>query len=251
MKQILFILLLSSFTFASTLNLSMTSSPSRLNPILSNDTASSQVSGWLFNGLFKYDKDGNIVNDIASSYKFENNTKLLISLRKDVLWHDGAKVTAHDVVFTYEKIIDPKVFNSIVSNFKEVKSVKALDDYTLEVIYKKPYFKALNIWMIGLLPKHILKDEKNLMTSSFNKNPIGNGPYKLDSFKNSSDIILKANEDYFEGKPKIDNIHFKFLPSPDTVFLMLKENKLDVGGLTPLQIDRQINEKFKNDFKIV
>lgn len=251
MKNILFILILTSFTIASTLNLSMTSSPSRLNPILSNDTASSQISGWLFNGLFKYDKDGNIVNDIASSYKFENNTKLLISLRKDVLWHDGAKVTAHDVVFTYEKIIDPKVFNSIVSNFKEVKSVKVLDDYTLEVIYKKPYFKALNIWMIGLLPKHILKDEKNLMTSSFNKNPIGNGPYKLDSFKNSSDIILKANEDYFEGKPKIDNIHFKFLPSPDTVFLMLKENKLDVGGLTPLQIDRQINEKFKQDFKIV
>jgi len=251
MKNILFILILTSFTIASTLNLSMTSSPSRLNPILSNDTASSQISGWLFNGLFKYDKDGNIVTDIASSYKFENNTKLLINLRKDVLWHDGAKVTAHDVVFTYEKIIDPKVFNSIVSNFKEVKSVKALDDYTIEVIYKKPYFKALNIWMIGLLPKHILKDEKNLMTSSFNKNPIGNGPYKLDSFKNSSDIILKANEDYFEGKPKIDNIHFKFLPSPDTVFLMLKENKLDVGGLTPLQIDRQINEKFKQDFKIV
>lgn len=255
MKKLTSILLIqiffSLYVFASTLNLSMTSSPSRLNPILSNDTASSQVSGWLFNGLFKYDKDGNIVNDIASSYKFENNTKLLISLRKDVLWHDGAKVTAHDVVFTYEKIIDPKVFNSIVSNFKEVKSVKALDDYTLEVIYKKPYFKALNIWMIGLLPKHILKDEKNLMTSSFNKNPIGNGPYKLDSFKNSSDIILKANEDYFEGKPKIDNIHFKFLPSPDTVFLMLKENKLDVGGLTPLQIDRQINEKFKKDFKIV
>ncbi|RXK02217.1 peptide ABC transporter substrate-binding protein [Arcobacter sp. CECT 8989] len=255
MKKLTSILLIqiffSLYVFASTLNLSMTSSPSRLNPILSNDTASSQVSGWLFNGLFKYDKDGNIVNDIASSYKFENNTKLLISLRKDVLWHDGAKVSAHDVVFTYEKIIDPKVFNSIVSNFKEVKSVKALDDYTLEVIYKKPYFKALNIWMIGLLPKHILKDEKNLMTSSFNKNPIGNGPYKLDSFKNSSDIILKANEDYFEGKPKIDNIHFKFLPSPDTVFLMLKENKLDVGGLTPLQIDRQINEKFKKDFKIV
>ncbi|WP_419774229.1 peptide-binding protein [Halarcobacter sp.] len=255
MKKLTSILLIqiffSLYVFASTLNLSMTSSPSRLNPILSNDTASSQVSGWLFNGLFKYDKDGNIVNDIASSYKFENNTKLLISLRKDVLWHDGAKVSAHDVVFTYEKIIDPKVFNSIVSNFKEVKSVNALDDYTLEVIYKKPYFKALNIWMIGLLPKHILKDEKNLMTSSFNKNPIGNGPYKLDSFKNSSDIILKANEDYFEGKPKIDNIHFKFLPSPDTVFLMLKENKLDVGGLTPLQIDRQINEKFKNDFKIV
>lgn len=251
MKKIVLIFILIITANASTLNLSMTSSPSRLNPILSNDTASSQVSGWLFNGLFKYDKDGNIIPDIATSYKFETNTKLIINLRKDVLWHDNKKVTAHDVVFTYEKIIDPKVFNSIVSNFKEVKSVKALDDFTLEVIYKEPYFKALHIWMIGLLPKHLLEKEENLMTSSFNKQPIGNGPYKLESFKNSSDIVLKANENYHEGKPKIDEISFKFLPSPDTVFLMLKENKLDVGALSPLQIDRQINPKFKEDFKIV
>lgn len=251
MKKIVLIFILIITANASTLNLSMTSSPSRLNPILSNDTASSQVSGWLFNGLFKYDKDGNIIPDIATSYKFETNTKLIINLRKDVLWHDNKKVTAHDVVFTYEKIIDPKVFNSIVSNFKEVERVKALDDFTLEVIYKKPYFKALHIWMIGLLPKHLLENEENLMTSSFNKNPIGNGPYKLESFKNSSDIVLKANENYHEGKPKIDEISFKFLPSPDTVFLMLKENKLDVGALSPLQIDRQISPKFKEDFKIV
>ena len=118
MKNILLLLILSIFINASTLNLSITSSPSRLNPILSNDSASSQISGWLFNGLFKYDKDGNITTDIASSYKFENNTKLIINLRKDVFWHDKEKVTAHDVVFTYEKIIDPKVYNSIVSNFK-------------------------------------------------------------------------------------------------------------------------------------
>ncbi|AXH11211.1 peptide-binding protein [Halarcobacter bivalviorum] len=251
MKKIVLIFILIITANASTLNLSMTSSPSRLNPILSNDTASSQVSGWLFNGLFKYDKDGNIIPDIATSYKFETNTKLIINLRKDVLWHDNKKVTAHDVVFTYEKIIDPKVFNSIVSNFKEVKRVKALDDFTLEVIYKKPYFKALHIWMIGVLPKHLLEKEENLMTSSFNKQPVGNGPYKLESFKNSSDIILKANENYHEGKPKIDEISFKFLPNPDTVFLMLKENKLDVGALSPLQIDRQISPKFKEDFKIV
>ncbi len=254
MKKIYLFLIINLFVInaiASTLNLSITTSPSRLNPILSNDTASSEISSWLFNGLFKYDKDGNIVKDIASSYKFESDTKLIITLRKDAYWHDNEKVTAHDVVFTYEKVIDPKVFNSIVSNFKKVKSVKAIDNYTVEIIYKEPYFKALQIWLIGLLPKHILKDEKNLMTSSFNKNPIGNGPYILDSFKNSSDIILTANENFYTGKPKIDKVYYKFIPSSDTVFLMLKENKLDVGTLTSLQLDRQISEKFKKDFQII
>lgn len=251
LKALILFSLFISTVFASTLNLSMSSSPSRLNPILSSDSASSEISGWLFNGMFKYDKDGNPTVDLAKSYKFENNKKLIINLRKNVLWHDKAKFTSKDVIFTYEQIISPKVFNSIKSNFKEVESVKALDDYTIEVIYKKPYFKALEIWMIGILPYHLLKDEKNLMTSSFNKQPIGTGAYKIKEFSVGKDIKLYANEDYFEGKPKIDNILYKFLPDPNTSFLFLKQNKLDYGGLTPLQIDRQIKDEFKSKFKII
>ena len=236
---------------ASTLNLSMSSSPSRLNPILASDSASSLISEWLFNGLFKYDKDGNIITDLAKSYNFENKTKLIITLRKDVLWHDGEKFSAKDVVFTYESIKNPKIFTTIISNFIKVKSVKALDEYTIEVVYSEPYFKALEIWMVGILPHHILKDEKDMMKSSFNKNPIGTGSYKLKSFKNSEDIKLVANEDYFEGKPKIEEILYTFLPDPTTSFLMVKQNKLDISGLSPLQIDRQIDDKFKKEHKVI
>lgn len=139
-KHILLIALFFNFLFASTLNLSITSSPSRINPILSNDTASSEISQWLFNGLLKYDKDANITTDIAKSYYFENETKLIIKLREDVFWHDGVQVTSQDVLFTYETILNPKVFTSIASNYKEVESVKALDKFTIEIIYKKTLF---------------------------------------------------------------------------------------------------------------
>ncbi len=255
MKKLLLILYIISstlfFAHASTLNLSMSSNPSRLNPILANDSASSEISSWLFNGLFKYDKDGKITTDLASSYEFKDNTHLIIKLKKGVLWHDKKPFTAHDVVFTYESIKNPKVYTTIATNYINVKSVKALDNYTIEVIYTKPYFKALEIWMVGVLPKHILQNESDLMKSSFNKNPIGTGPYKLQKFETSSDTLLIANDDYFEGRPKIDTISYKFLPDPTTSFLMLKQNKLDVGGLTPLQLDRQINDKFKEDYKII
>jgi peptide/nickel transport system substrate-binding protein len=251
MKSLFIILSIFIYLNASTLNLSISSSPSRLNPILANDSASSEIANWIFNGLFKYDKNGNIVADLASSYEFITPTNLVIKLKQNVKWHDGEKFTAHDVVFTYEKIIDPKVFNSIKSNFKEVQSVKALDDYTIEVKYKNPYFKALVIWMSGILPKHLLKDEKDLMTSSFNKNPIGTGPYKIKEFKVGSDIELIVNESYFDGKPKIEKILFKFLPDPNTSFLYLKQKKLDLGGLTPIQIDRQIDEIFKKNYQII
>ena len=235
---------------ASTLNLSISSNPSRINPILSTDSASSEISQWIFNGLFKYDKDGNVVCDLAKSYDFKTPTSLVVKLRQDIKWHDGNKFTADDVIFTYNMINSPKVFSPTKSSFEKVQNIKKIDAYTVEITYKQPYFKALEIWLTGLLPKHALETEKDLMTSSFNKNPIGTGPYKLKTLNISSDIILEANENYFNGKPKIDTISYKFIPDSTTSFYTLKQKQLDVGGLTPIQIDRQINQKFKEDFKI-
>ncbi len=250
MQVLIFLPLLLVSLYSSTLNLSISSNPSRINPILSTDSASSEITDWIFNGLFKYDKDGNVVCDLAKSYSFKTPTKLIIKLKENVKWHDGHKFTANDVVFTYNMINSPKVFTPSKSSFEKVKNIKAIDDLTLEITYIQPYFKALEIWMSGILPQHLLKNEKDLMTSSFNKNPIGTGAYKLKTLTISSDIILTANDDYFDGRPKIDKISYKFIPDTTTSFYTLKQNKLDIGGLTPIQIDRQINDKFKKDFKI-
>lgn len=235
---------------ASTLNLSMSSSPTRVNPILSSDSASATISDWIFNGLFKYDKEGKITTDLASSYTFKSKTELIIKLNKNISWHDGQKFTAHDVLFTYNTIHNPKVYTSILSNYKQVKKVEVLDDYTLRILYKKPYFKALEIWMVGILPKHLLKNEKDIMTSSFNKHPIGTGPYKISGFKVGEDILLEVNKEYFKTPAKIDKILYKFVPDETTSFFMLKQKTLDVGSLTSLQLDRQISSSFKEDYTI-
>ena len=250
MKKLIYLFLSTSFLYASTLNLSISSNPSRINPILSTDSASSEISGWIFNGLFKYDKDGDVVNDLALSYKFKDKTTLIVNIKQNVKWHDGVDFTALDVVFTFDTINSPKIYTPTTSSFKKVKSVKALDKYTLEIKYTEPYFKALEIWMVGILPKHILENEKDIMTSSFNKKPIGTGPYKLKELKISQDIILEVNKNYFSKVPNIDKISYKFVPDPTTSFYMLKQKQLDIGTLSPIQIDRQISEKFKDNFSI-
>ncbi|MEA1914062.1 MAG: peptide-binding protein [Campylobacterota bacterium] len=251
MKFLFITLFLISSTFASTLNLSISSNPSRINPILATDSASSEIADWIFNGLFKYDKNAKVVPNLAQSYEFIDDVTLIIKLKKDVRWHDGVGFEAKDVLFTYNTILSPKVFIPSSASYKKVKSLEVVDKYTIKIIYKEPYFKALEIWMIGILPEHLLKDEEDLMRSDFNKNPIGTGPYKLNTFKISSDIKLIANSDYFEGRPNIDEILYKFLPDPTTSFLMLKQQLLDLGGLTPIQIDRQIDQTFKTNYKIV
>ncbi len=236
--------------FSSTLHLSISANPSRLNPIIATDSTSHEVSSWIFASLVKYDKDGNVVPFIAKNFKFIDDTTLEFELKEGVLWHDGVEVTTKDILFTYNTITSKKVFTPYKNDFRYLKSVKALSKYKLEVKYKEPYFKALEIWMLDILPAHILEKEKDLMTSSFNKSPIGSGPYRIKGFKASQNINLFAFENYFEGKAKIDKITYHFIPDPSTNFLMLKNREIDIGSLSPMQYERQIDEEFKKNFNI-
>ncbi len=250
MKFIIVLCLFITAMISSTLNLSLSSNPSRINPILSTDSVSSEIGSWLFNGLFKYDKDGKVVVDLASSYKFIDDVTLEIKLKKNVKWHDGKSFSAHDVLFTYNVIHNPKIYTPLTSSYKKVLSLTVKDKYTIIIKYKEPFFKALEIWMVGIIPKHIFENEKDIMTSVYNKRPIGTGPYKLKELKISQDITLELNTDYFSKIPKIEKIHYKFVSDPTTSYYMLKQKQLDMGTLTPIQVDRQLDEQFDKEFNI-
>jgi len=251
MSRLLLTLLLPLQLLSSTLHLALGANPSRINPLLATDSASGEISGWIFNGLVKFDKDGDIVGDLAESWRFESPVKLIFKLKKGVKWHDGEPFAADDVVFTFSLLKSSRVFTPYASDFRYVESVRALDPSTVEIIYKEPYFKALSIWMMGILPAHLWKDVEDPMTSELNRKPVGTGPYRLKSMQNSGDVILEANDRYFEHRPNIDTIHYHFMPDPTTQFLMLKAKRLDLGSLTPLQRERQIDSSFLDHYRIV
>ncbi len=247
----IFLLLIPFLLFSSTLHLSLGANPSRINPLLATDSASGEITGWIFNGLVKFDKDGRIVGDLAESWELRSPTELIFHLRRGVTWHDGEPFTATDVAFTYRLLRSPKLFSPYTSDFRYVLDVKALDAWTVRVVYKEPYYKALSIWMMGILPEHLWKSVDDPMTSVLNRKPVGTGPYRLESLSTSGDAILHAYEKYFEHPPNIERIHYHFMPDPTTQFLMLKAHKLDVGSLTPLQVEKQIDEDFKRYYRIV
>ncbi len=250
MRYFILFFIITIFSNASTLHLSISANPSRINPILSTDSSSSEITQWIFNSLITYNKDGKIKKMLAKSYEFKNDTTLIFHLRDDVKWSDGKPFTAKDVLFTYKTIISPKIFTPYSSSFKHIKKVVMMDKYTIKVIYKYPYFKALETWMMEILPEHLLKNEKNMMTSKFNQAPIGTGPYILKKFSISNDIVLDANPNYFIHKPYINEIIYHYLPDASANFLMLKSGLLDVGSLTPLQLERQIDDDFKKRYSI-
>ena len=237
---------------ASTLHLSTSSNPSRINPILATDSASSEISNYIFNGLVKYDKDAqNIIGDLADKFYFEDNVTLIFELKSGIKWQDGEPFSAKDVLFTYELINSPQVVSPYTSSFRMVKSVEILDELKLKVTYKEPYFKALELWMSGILPYHLLKDEKNIMSSRFNTHPVGTGPYRLTKLEFSKNIELSAYDEYFEHRSKIDKIIYHVIPDANTRFLMLKTEKIDVGSLEAMQIERQIEPSFFDNYKVI
>ena len=247
----LFILLFSFSLFASTLHLATSTNPARLNPILATDSSSSEIAGFLFNGLLKYDKDSKeIIGDLAEKFYYEDNTTLIFELKHGVKWHDGEDFSAKDVLFTYKTLISDRISSPYSAGFRFVKDVEVIDKYRVKVTYKQAYFKALETWMMGILPEHILKSEKNLMSSKFNTAPIGTGAYKLEQLEHSKNIVLAAFDDYFEGRAKIDKISFHVIADPMTRFLMLKSAQLDIGTIEPMAFERQLSEKFFKEFNI-
>ncbi|MDD3595052.1 peptide-binding protein, partial [Sulfuricurvum sp.] len=247
--KLLLLLLQSVWLIASTLHLSTSSNPARLNPLIATDSASSSIAGFLFNSLVKYDESGQkIIGDLAESYRFITPTLIEFKLRHGVKWHDGKPFTAQDVLFTYKLIKSPDTITPYASDFRVIKNVSVVDDYTVRVTYEKPYFKALEIWMMGIVPRHILKNERDVMGSSFNTAPIGTGPYILKKLEFSKQIVLEANANYFEHRPKIDKIVFHVIADPMTRFLMLKSGEIDIDGLEPMQYERQLDKPFHSKF---
>ena len=226
-----------------------------LVPILASDSASADICGLVFNGLVKYDKDINLVGDLAQGWEVLNGgLTIIFHLRQKVNWHDGAPFTAGDVKFTYEKLIDPNIKTPYSGDFERVKSLEVLNDYTVKVTYKEPFSPGLSSWGMWIMPKHILgvrdiKLRKELW-AKFSRHPIGTGPYKFKRWKTAELIELTANPDYFEGMPYIDRYIYRIIPDQATIFLELQTQGVDQTSLTPLQYKRQTDNKFfQRNFK--
>ncbi len=222
----------------------------RLIPLLASDSASGEISSWIYNGLTKYDKNIKVIGDLAESWEISpDGLTIIFHLRKNVYWHDGKEFTSNDVVFTYETIIDPKIPTPYSSIYGPVEKVEALDKYTVKVIYKEPYAPALESWGMGIIPKHVL-DGKDITDEFYNRHPIGTGPYKLKEWITGQKIVLEAFDKYFEGRPNIDRYISRVIPDPATMFLELKFGGIDFMGLTPPQYKLQANsDLFKKYFQ--
>ena len=222
----------------------------RLNPVIANDSASGTINDQIFNGLVKYDKNIRIIGDLAERWEVSNGGKTItFHIRKGVKWHDGVEFTAEDCLFSYKKFVDPNVATPYSSSYMDVSMAEVVGKYIFRVTYKEPFSPALESWSMGMLPKHLLEG-KDINTDSFNRNPIGTGPYKFKEWIAGQKIVLDANDGYFEGRPNIDQFIYRIIPDSSTMFQELLSGGVDMMGLNPLQYlrkseTRRIRENYR------
>ena len=221
---------------------------SGLIPQLTTDVYSSQVTSQIYNGLVGLDGNAQFVPELAESWNFSEDCRdITFKLRKNVRWHDGKPFTASDVLFTHEMMVHPKTPTARRDDFTAVDAIEAPDPYTVRVRYKTAYARAMMSWASAILPAHLLRpfmEQGKLREAPQNwQKPVGTGPYRFEELRSGEKIVLKANPDYFEGKPYLSRFVYRIIPSQATVFLELKANGLDSAGLsrglTALQFARQ------------
>lgn len=212
---------------------------STMIPVLATDSASHAVAAQIYNGLVKYDKDLNIVGDLAESFVVTpDGLTITFALRRGVSWHDGTPFTARDVLYTYQVIIDPKTPTAYAEDFKQASSVTTPDPYTVVVRYARPFAPALASWGVSILPAHLLEGH-DITRSQLARHPVGTGPFRFKEWTAGQKIVLEANKDYFEGRPYLDRYIYRLIPDTSTMFMELKAGGIDEMGLTPVQYARQ------------
>ncbi len=213
-------------------------------PMITSDSASSQVQGFIYNGLLKYDKNLQLTGDLARSWEVSpDGLTITFHLRKGVRWQDGHPYTSADALFSYQFMVDPKTPTPYAGDYLKVKKAEAPDPYTFRVTYKEVFAPGLASWGLSQLPAHLLEG-KDVRQSPLNRRPVGTGPYILKEWETGNRIVLAANPRYFEGRPHLDRVTFRIIPDMATTFLELRSGGVDWTSLTALQFRRQTNTEF-------
>ncbi len=192
-----------------------------------------EINSLLFAGLTAHDENNNVIPALAESWTYdEGKVMYQFKLKEGIIFHDGKPLTAEDVKFTIETIMDPKNNSENASNFEDVVDVQVVDALTVNIFLDAPNIAILDYLTMGILPQHILEGE-DITTHSFNQNPIGAGPYKMVSWDFGQNIVLYRFEDFYLGMPNIEKIVFKIVEDSNARALQLKSGELDLAQVTP------------------
>jgi len=193
----------------------------------------------------RYGADLELLPDLAAELPSvsEDGRTVTARLRDGVLFHDGQPLTAEDVVFTWQALMDPALPTELRDYYslREVLAgVRATDERTVEFELSRPDASFLHKLYVGIVPKHLLDGQD--LTGEFNRQPVGTGPYVFREWTSGARLVVEANGQYFRDKPAIGRLVFTFVPDENARVAQLQAGTIDAAGLPP-----RLAETFASD----
>ncbi|MEB7389655.1 oligopeptide ABC transporter substrate-binding protein [Aerococcus viridans] len=221
------------------------------------DAYDAEIMQFGFDSLFGTDDDFQIDDSGKATLALDQeNNKATITLKEGLKWSDGEPLTAEDVIYSYEVIGHPDytgirydgTFQNVVGmeeyhsgEADTISGITQVDDVTVEIEFQEVSPSMLQagggVWSYAM-PKHYLEDVPVAELASSEKirsTPVGDGPFRITKVTPGESVEYEANEYYWQGEPKLDNVVVEVVPS-SSVVPALENGKYDVALSMPTDL---------------
>lgn len=243
----------------------LATNPPTLDPALSTDTTSGAVILKIHDGLVQFEPMTlDVVPAVAESWEIsDDGLQYLFHLRRDVRFHNGRRLTAQDVRFSFERTLNPATRSGrtfvldpirgakdyMDRNADSVEGIEVIDDFTVRLTLAEPFapfLAQLCMEAASIVPREACETPD----TSFSLQPVGCGPFKFREWQQDVEITLEKFSEHYQGSPVIDLLKFKIIESVPTAFEEYKSGGLDLLDQIPNGQIQTVRNGYPDDFRI-
>lgn len=209
------------------------------NPLFHESAFDADVNRTIWSPLLEVGYDGTVIPGIAELPEVsEDGKKYTFTLKEGVKWQDGTPLTSEDIEFTFKVIMDKTYIgrfereNLDIVGWKDyrdgtsdkIQGFEIIDDRTFTITLNSANAKSINYFVVDPLAKHVYGVDyvqgNAKALDKYNRTPFGNGAYKFVSYKDGEEVTLVANENFYKGKPSIENLVLRAVNETNQLLLM-------------------------------
>lgn len=209
-----------------------------LDPRMDQSFASRNVMELVYAPLLVWNESYEIEPIVAREITNPDETTFVFHLHEGVMFHDGVELTSEDVAYTYNTVRDPEFGSPLIGPYRIIERIETPDRYTVEFHLREPSAAFLTNLILGIVPKHYVEEHGD---EYLGRNPMGAGGFVFVEQLGGEEVRLEAFDDYFEGRPEIDELVMRFIPDRVTRTIELELGAVDVmTDVDPEDRDRLI-----------
>lgn len=211
-----------------------------LDPHKAVAAGTSEVLFNVFEGLVKPDKDGNLNPAVASKYEVsKDGKKYTFTLRDGIKFHNGELVTVEDIIYSVKRsagLLEVEDSSIVIeSALKNITSVTAVDEKTVEIVLGEPDTELLAYFTFAIIPANYNKQGEH---------PIGTGPFKFVSYASQQSFVVEKFKEYWGTEPYLDQVTFKIVSKTDTAMFELQAGTIDIYPYLTVDQGEQLKQNF-------